>query len=64
MVVSLTATPMMCAHLLKQQQNARLDLSHQRAILSNWIVELRPDSERRAAASPRSRWRFCWPPSG
>ena len=31
MVVSLTATPMMCAHLLKEQTDARLDVPHQRA---------------------------------
>ncbi len=31
MVVSLTTTPMMCAHLLKEHVTARLDVPHQRA---------------------------------
>ena len=40
MVVSLTTTPMMCAHLLKGTRIARLALSDQRKRIFNWIVGL------------------------
>ena len=36
MVISLTTTPMMCAHLLKENADARLAVPHERAGLSTW----------------------------
>ena len=44
MVVSLTATPMMCAYLLKQQRGARLDVPGQRAGLRLGGGRLREDA--------------------
>ena len=39
MVVSLTTTPMMCAHLLKEHREARVALSRPASAVFNWIVE-------------------------
>ena len=59
MVVSLTTTPMMCAHLLKEHEAARLAVSDQRARLQLDCRPVRPDAATRARASARSRW-WCW----
>ncbi len=45
MVISLTTTPMMCAHLLKQQAGSRMVLSHQRAVLHVDRRDLRADAD-------------------
>ena len=44
LVVSLTTTPMMCAHLLKEHRRARLDVPDQRALLHldrRWLWDAR-----------------------
>ena len=51
MVISLTTTPMMCAHLLRVETGARLVLPQKRAVLHLGGEPLRPHSFRRAAAS-------------
>ena len=49
MVVSLTTTPMMCAHLLKAAADARLALPHERTGLQLGRERLRPHASSGAA---------------
>ena len=55
MIISLTATPMMCAHLLKEQQAQWVVLPHRAEHSSIWVkCNLWPDSEH----SPELRQRY------
>ncbi len=63
MVISLTATPMMCAHLLQKEQRARPAVPDERALLHLGCRYVWPHAQRRAAPSARSRCWCCWPPS-
>ncbi len=64
MVVSLTATPMMCAHLLKEHDRSRLALPHQRSAASTGVIgvygRLAPFVLRHPV---RHADACCWPPS-
>ena len=64
MVVSLTATPMMCAHLLKHARSARLDLPDQWSASStgSWTLYGRTLSVV-LRHSGRYAGSCCWPPS-
>ena len=63
MVVSLTATPMMCAHLLKEVAVPWLDVPDQRAGF-DWVVNRMAGLWPSCCAFGRLRCWSCWPRSG
>ena len=64
MVVSLTTTPMMCAHLLREHERRTAGSIEPASAAFNWMVGfVRADADGGAAASASSRCWCCWRPS-